>query len=671
MQTIRRLYVYLVAFISLEVVLWSVIGLVRYVLGSGGFGQDTNRLSISLALLLVSAPVFGLHWWLAQRSAAGDIQERSDRLRAIFIFGTLLATLIPAVQNALAALSRLFLQAFSVEPFRAMFGGIQTLPDNLVAILINLLAAGYFYWVVRSDGRLLVEADASQEYASQYADAWLDTRRWYRYIWLLYGLAMVVFGLQQTLLAVLTIWRAQNTQPWAQLGNGLALLLVGVPLWYFIERLLRRSLADPAEKVSLLRLAILYLLVFIGLVVMLASAGTILYDILRGIFGAFSFGTALLGEIAQPSSLLLPFGLVWIYYGRKLRLAIDVFSELSVEAEQTQQRRLGLRRLYYYFASLAGLISTFVGMAAILNFVISLAIDPVFWTTPTLRDSLALGISALVIGLPVWIWAWRPMAEEASRENESGDHARRSVIRRGYLFLVLFVGVLGVMFSSGALLYQLIESFFGNPSQDLLYNVLQGLALIALFTALLIIHWRVLRKDNRLALRTLSRRYAQFPVLILTPDDLQTGGEQQPGIFSRSLVDAIQRLTPDLPVAVHSYSLGVPDETLSAAQAVILPAELIAQPSEAYRLWLQAYPGQRLVIPMPARNWIWVGKSRQGIPALARQTAQLVRQLAEGEPPGGDGETSPWMTVLYFLAALLGLLLLIVLITTLLGLFAA
>lgn len=675
---IRRLYVYLVTFISLEIVLWGSIGLVRFFLSGANLGQETDSLAGALALLLVSAPVFGLHWWIAQRGANRDITERSDRLRAIFLFGVLLSTGIPAAQNAVAALDRLFLQAFGVNSFWAIFGGTQTLTYNLVAILINLLAGGYFYWVARGDGLALAQEDASRESPGQYSRAWIETRRLYRYLWLLYSLALVVAGIQQALLAVLTLWGTGDVEPWVHLANGLALLLLGVPLWWWLERMVRRSLNDPEERNSLLRLAVLYLVVFISLAVTLTAAGVALYYALLFVLGAAPEGAAFLAEIALPISLILPFGLLWLYEMRLLRRSIASVAEWDAANSEAETRpakasagrsswsgtaagrRAGMQRLYGYFASLAGLTASFVGLAALLDFLVTLAIDPASWSQPGQKNSLAAGLAAMWVGFPLWILSWRPLQAEASLEGEAGDYARRSPVRRGYLFLVLFASVLGVMISGGAQLFALLQALFGSPAPDLLSELLPGLALLLLFGAVLLYHWRVLMKDNRLAQRSLSRRYAQFPVLILTPE--ADGQEMDhPEAFSRSLVDAIQRLVPDLPIEVHAYNQGVPDEALAAAQVVILPAELVARPSEALRLWLQAYQGQRLVIPTPAKGWHWVGVGSSGMPALARQAAQAVRRLAEGDA-SAQGSQPPWMIAAYLAVAFLGVIILLALI---------
>ena len=185
MRTIRRLYFYLVAFITFEVVLWGVIGLLRSILSPSLSGTG-DALAGSLALILVGVPIFALHWLWAQRASASDVEEQTSTLRAVFLYGVLLATLIPVAQNILALLNRTMIEAAGLDSFRAVIGGGQTWTDNLIAVALNSVAAWYFITVLRSDWKRLPDPENFS-----------DIRRLYRHIWMLYGLLMSVFGAQQ------------------------------------------------------------------------------------------------------------------------------------------------------------------------------------------------------------------------------------------------------------------------------------------------------------------------------------------------------------------------------------------------------------------------------------------------------------------------------------------
>src|SRR5919201_4089794 len=118
MKSIRRLYFYLVAFISIEVVLWGLVGLLRSVVNdtiSGG----AEALARALALILVGVPIFLVHWLWAQRVSGRDEEEKTATLRAVFFYAILLATLIPVVQNLLSFVDRALIQATGLEATRA------------------------------------------------------------------------------------------------------------------------------------------------------------------------------------------------------------------------------------------------------------------------------------------------------------------------------------------------------------------------------------------------------------------------------------------------------------------------------------------------------------------------------------------------------------------------
>src|SRR5512132_3902502 len=238
MKSIRRLYFYLVAFISIEVIVWGLVGLLRSIVDrtvSGG----ADALAQALALILVGVPIFLIHWLWAQRAAAGEEEEQTASLRAVFLYAILLATLIPVAQNLLSFIDRSLVQVTglgvgrSFSPFRE-----QTIADNLIAILMNGIVAAYFWNVLRADWASLTDplkGTSKENYA--------DVRRLYRYIWMLYGLLMTVFGAQQILrfffYAPTTVLGSSGREV---VVNGLALIVVGTPIWVYAWRLIQDSL---------------------------------------------------------------------------------------------------------------------------------------------------------------------------------------------------------------------------------------------------------------------------------------------------------------------------------------------------------------------------------------------------------------------------------------------
>jgi len=222
------------------------------------------------------------------------------------------------------------------------------------------------------------------------------------------------------------------------------------------------------------------------------------------------------------------------------------------------------------------------------------------------------------------------------------------LIRRGYLYLILFAGVIGLMVSAGMLVFYVLQAVLGEPPQDFASLVLELVISLGLFGVLLWYHGRLLQIDGRLAAQTLAEKHADFPVLVLVSEI---------GIFSEMVVTSLQKEAPTLPLAVHVVDQGVPDETLSSAKAVILPASITALPLEAIRLWLQNFSGIRFVIPTPIGGWVWVSGNGSNLQNLIQQTAEKVRQLAEGEDIYKT-HLSPWIIIGYIAGGIFGFVLL-------------
>jgi len=628
MRNVRRLYFYAVAFVSLEVVLWGLIGLARsFFCGRGDTVCGAAPiLAQGLALILVGVPIFGFHWWMAQRFARQDGEERASGVRAVFLYGTLLATLIPIVQNTLALLDRLVLQAVGLASSQAILGPNQIWSDNLIAVVINGIVAAYFFTILRTDWQIIAPKDT-----------FTDIRRIYRHVWLIYSLGIVVLAVQQLLYFILNIFPGSLAFQYRSSGaHGIVLALIGLPLWYVAWKILQDALAEQVERESLLRLGVLYLLSLAGVITVLASAGALLDVVLRTVLGESTNLAGFTQKVVAPLSIGIPMAGIWAYYSGWLGRAMAESPDAP--------RRAGMRRLYAYILSAIGLGAAFTGLALLLSFVVDAAIGNIVWAD-VLRPRLAASLATLLVGLPLWALAWRPMQAEAlaaGPAGEAGDHARRSIIRKVYLYLALFVGVVGGMITAVSLLNLLLRSLFGSPVDNLLQQVLKDLELLFLFVGLGWYHGLVLGKDGKLASEALAQKHAAFPVLVFDPGD---------GAFGQAILAALERQAPRLPGTLQP--VGQPIAPDAAPKAILLPADLAVDPPESLRLWLGQYAGNRLVVPTSTPGWVWTG-GLSPLPAAAKQAARAVRQLAEGEPLRPPAGPSGWMIVVYIIAGLFG-----------------
>jgi len=379
---------------------------------------------------------------------------------------------------------------------------------------------------------------------------------------------------------------------------------------------------------------VLYLLALAGVITVLASGGVFVDLILRLIVGEPMTFFSFTQKVAGPLSIGIPLAGVWAYYGRWLSRAIAESPDAP--------RRAGMRRLYTYILSAIGLGATFTGLSLLLSFVVDATLGNIVWAD-VLRPRLAAALATLLVGLPLWWLAWQPMQAEALEGGDAGDHARRSIVRKVYLYLALFVSVVGGMITAVSLLNLLLRSLFGSSIQNLLQQSLKDLELLFLFVGLGVYHGMVLGKDGRLASEALAEKHAAFPVLVFDHGD---------GSFGQAVLTALHRLTPRLPVAIQPASQPVAPE--AAPKAVLVPSDLAVEPPESLRDWLGKYEGNRLIVPQAAKGWVWTGGIRP-LPAAATQAAQTLRQLAEGQELRQQAVTPGWMIAVYIVAGLFGL----------------
>ncbi len=689
MRTIRRLYFYAVAFISLEVVLWGLIGLLRTIFVPAVIGGGATRLAEALALILVGMPVFGLHWWVAQRDSRREMDEHASGIRAFFLYAVLLSTLIPAIQSFLAVINRLFLDASHLARLAAVVGGQQTWSDNLIALLMNALIASYFVTVLRADWKQITNQET-----------FANVRRVSRYLWVLYGLLLTVAGVQQILLFILQIPPSTfGALLRADFINGLALTLVGTPVWVWAWKTVQESLSprpvpqeirdvirdsglyagtgttsEQAERESLLRLGLLYALSLAGVITVLSSGGIVLYLLLRQVLGEKMLLQDFVQQVSGPLSIGVPLAGVWAYYGNWLTRSMSEVPDAP--------RRSGMRRLYSYILSAIGLGAAFIGLRMVLAFVVDALLGSQAWGS-TLRLNLSAALSTLGVGLPLWLLTWRPMQAEALSSGDAGDHARRSLVRKIYLYLALFVSVIGGMISAGSLVYLLLNALLGGGVSNVLQGSLKALEILALFVLLGFYHGLTLGRDGKTAGRALSEKHAAFPILIF---DVENGS------FGPAMLAAIQKQTPRLPAALQlvdqpmakeatpsrapsrtrfgmiSGIRDYPAGTGTTPKAILLPSSLALDPPDSLRKWLVKYNGRRLVVPGPvpqeirddmpepgllraAAGWVWVGSTQADL----NQAALAVRQLAEGQEVRQKAAVSGWMIFLYVIAGLFGL----------------
>ncbi len=629
MKTIRRVYFYSVAVISLELLIWGVINLLRSIINPGAIGNTAQSLSVGLAQVIVSIPIFLIHWMVIQKDAVRTEEEHTSLIRAMFLYGILLGTLIPVIQNILALVNRLVLDAGRISRMTALIGRSQTLSDNLIAIVINLLMAWYFVSILKGDWKVSVNRANL-----------IDLRRVHRYFWMLYGLGMTVTGVVLIIQFILRKQADIMTDQLAGLINPSTLLILGVPIWVYSWNTIQKGIDVPDERNSLWRRGILFSLVFAGAITTMVCSIGILGQLLDYLLGKEGSLQDLMGAIRANVSILVPMSVIWIYYFRHLKF--DITQLLDSFWQQA------LVRVYRYLLAFLGLAATLTGLIGLLRFVIRMFLQSGNIYQNNISQ-IAQNLSILSIGLIYWLVFFLPENRMALCDSEDAEHARRSLTRKIYLYAIIFGGVVGVMASAGSTLYMLLEGILSGGLSEKITEILWGTSQFVVFSSFLTYHLVNLRRDARALSKSLEEKHAGFPVKIICPPDQ---------ILEKELVLAFSRHAPAIPV--RFVQMGeISEESIAHDGAVIIPSTMLTQPDGEGNRVLAGYSGKVIVIPETSDRWIWIPLPGK-INDLAKTVALEVRSLAEGRFSQQSRKSTPgWLVALYILGGLISLQLLL------------
>jgi hypothetical protein len=478
MQTARRLYLYLLSAISLGVLssgVWLVLHVLFDTLGIGqgtpigGSGTDREQLSLALALIGVGLPVWGAHWWLAERSlrpgATHQDEERGSTIRALYLSAVLAVTFALGAFAAIQLIRELILAIFGGRTPN-FFGNDPA--GSLALLLVAAIAWAYHVTVRRRDMSAGALAGAA---------AWLP--RLY-----LYGVALVALQLMLTGIADLVQVIAQAVLPRPDLiddGSQVyvladrvaAVIVFGIAWlghWWYAGRLT----ADPGWRGSSERAARLRLGYFVAVILISAAAvverlAEASRAVLVPVFGATqSIGVQVTGsdlarEVAVSLLAAAAWAIAWWLHLRWMR------------GEALQQddggKSVSAERLQLHVVAAVGLAFGAVGMAWLLGIVV----DVLLGGTRTAaadglwRAELATFVPYAVIGSAVWLWKWSGAIKRFATDpqGEAG-----SIVRRTYLLIALAASVIAGISSLGVILYRLFGSLLGvslsgNPISEL------------------------------------------------------------------------------------------------------------------------------------------------------------------------------------------------------------
>lgn len=632
MTKLRRWYLYLVCAITIQLVTWALIALLRNLLGPT---SSRTAMAIQMAICVVALPVFVGHWLWAQRTARRDPEERHSFPRRLYLYGMLVASLAPAIDAGFQALRAMLYALFSVEPAGQYAWMI--LPSNrellisMLPAMVILAAIWAYHWNVRrQDDRVTAESDASTL-----------LRHLYSYGFSAAGLAMTAIAIGAILQWLLGQFFDVTAQESAGLlfGSELSRLGTGLALWLLFWIPAQRAFTEPdrRERESIVRKSYLYVAVFVGALGVIVTLSLLLADLLQRILGVAGDG-----DLSQALATIIVAGAVWAYHAFVLRQ--------DAMAEDGADQQALVRRIYTYLMAGLGLTAVLIGLggtvAVLFQGLSRERLDP------TMRQILAFVLAALLAGLPVWLWHWIKGQGYARQSAPAGTAERRSFVRRFYLYAFIFFGVLTML---GSVIYIASQVFLlilaERRSFGFLYDIAQALSFTLIAAGLCVYHVARLRADRRQVEAAEAAQRKALQVAVVDAGD---------GALGLALFHELRAKVPGITVQpvglTPAAAKAMNGETEATADAARLKgADVIVGP------WSMAVPGghggivtpelatavtaslaQKILLPEPESGYAWAGVEDWRVNRIAEEVVQSIRALSVGEEARGTRRLPVW-----------------------------
>jgi hypothetical protein len=505
---IQRAYVYIVALVAVHMIVLGVANILRVfaemLLGapSGGFtglpfvfaeftrprDQYREQASLAIALLAVGTPAWWIHFGIAQR-AARAVEERASALRSLYVHTVVFVTALLVFGYGQRAL-RLVLQGttFGSGDGPQAFFGLETEWQARAAgaaamALTSAIALAFHMRLSLADRR-----------AAPIAGRAADVRHLALYGLVLVGILFASSSTASTLDGLLRRGAdgivplsgqsgtrviqppgeavepdprrapAPTVPPGVpppgvppkpelpsqdeflrfQLLGAIPAILASIALWLATWIPLTRGLARgpdvEVERRSIIRKIEIYLVVIVSAVTVLIAATFALSSVGRRLLGdpVIETFTSMWHELVTPGPLVLVFGTVWLFHRRVV--------ETEAARESEVARAAALRRLYTYLISAIGLGMAAIGAAG----AIGVFGSQLMGMNTHSNEETARYVAFVLVGGAAWAFHWR------TARTRLDDDERRSLSRRGYLYLSILGGVLGLLVFGSAALYQIL-----------------------------------------------------------------------------------------------------------------------------------------------------------------------------------------------------------------------
>ena len=518
----RRLYIYIVAAASLGMLL---IGLVN--LGTTALDQLFRATPIYTnprdsyagfgAVTLVGLPVWGIHWWIAQRLARRNLDERASALRRLYLYAVLAAT---------GVATAIFARGFLEHAAGFLLGTSNDGPSIARAFWGTLVLFALWLYHFRT-------AAVDRTIAGESGNS-ATLRRWYAYGLLVLGLAFLLFGARNLLQQVwiLLVDSSQTIVPGSLVPSAMATMLTGLVVFGFHLQWTSRAPLAADDRSSTLRAVQGFVALAASVALALFGASQLSYYALARVLGIDhpgGVGGDILVAVAGPAATVVVFSLAWVWIRRQLTTDAG-------EVEATRQA--GVRHLYTHLVALLALATMAIGAAGLLWTISDQVLSGTLGRpVGEWRDKISLFITLILVGAPMWLSHWRasPEADE-----------RYTLSRRLYLYASLLGSVLAALTAGAVFVYRLLALLLGTSDAAAgapLVDMGKAASVIVVAAVIGLYHWRALRSDA-------AARPAPAPRMAVIERDVHL-------IITGASEDEVRRLLGGLPEG-SSYSIEAP-----------------------------------------------------------------------------------------------------------------
>ena len=440
---LRRVVVYGILFVLVLLLaggLADLLGrLFDVVTGTSVIGGDTAGLAVSLSFTLIGGPLAALLGWFAWRRLA-DRPEQESLAWALYAVGMCTVALVVASTALFSALS-------------AAVRGDDATAEAATGVVWAGVWAGHRF-VLRRSTRRPTRLPGTAAVLGGVVGLLLGAGGAVSALTVLFDTALA--GATDAPIGVPWWWAALQSLVWAAGG--------GLVWWWHWNRDGGRAVRSGLAAVALVGVGILG-----GCLLTLAGAGTTLFVLLRLAVDRTDPLRTLLDPLGAAVAAALVGGLIWGYHR-------------AVAA----RRSAGVSGAGVLVTSGVSLVAAASGIGVIVNALLATLTTPLAASDP--RTLLLAGISSLVVGGPLWWFAWRPTTAVLPER-------RRSTGRSAYLVVVFGVSAVVALVALLVIGFRLFDSLLSGEA-GLLDRLRASLGLLLATGLVAGYHFSVWRGDR-------------------------------------------------------------------------------------------------------------------------------------------------------------------------------